>query len=484
MALKVLLVLAMVASAEAMKKNQEEQKVVKKVEGKETTPLGPKADPNDVCAVELKAAGDFLAQLGYKPTSKCCANTKYMQARRSSGFLSKPETCVGGEVVKAEDGAAMFVIDMQNDFTTGSFKLPCEEVRANKLATDIAAKMISFAKAGGLVVLSKDYHPPGHCSFMKLGASGPRDKDKSKCEATKGHADVTDATECECRNTLADSDLAKSQVEARYMNAFPSHTVENTDGSQFDPIIMKAVKKIASNAEYKKPVVIYKGFAPLYDSFSAFPHVTSAATAGRKHRAMREARVTGGWATSRYKSATDADICEVTEADVKEIHDHLDAKYDEPGAKPSKLVSVNKIMKENEIKHVYVTGLVFDFCVKETSIFALKNAESKKNGIESVTLLADLAAPAMEGKPGLLGPLATSDYLKGVAADLKKEKVCVVESGPRKKVVPGEKTTTPKADKTAAKSSNTKTAKAETRGKLYRTGKLTSPAASLRGTAV
>jgi hypothetical protein len=29
------------------------------------------------------------------------------------------------------------------------------------------------------------------------------------------------------------------------------------------------------------------------------------------------------------------------------------------------------------------------------------------NDIKSVSLIADLAAPAMEGKPGLLGPLAT-----------------------------------------------------------------------------
>ena len=55
--------------------------------------------------------------------------------------------------------------------------------------------------------------------------------------------------------------------------------------------------------------MIYKGFAPLYDSFSAFPHVSDSVEKQTKLKgdakgqeyAKREALVTGGWATSRYK---------------------------------------------------------------------------------------------------------------------------------------------------------------------------------------
>ena len=131
--------------------------------GKTDTAKEPEAEAAaDICKTELGKAGDFLKQLEYTPTPGCCANTMYMQAQKSKGFITdsakNPKCKDAGQMVASNafstpsTNAAMFVIDMQNDFTTGSFKLPCEGPRKNKLATAIAKEMIRFAKDGGLVV--------------------------------------------------------------------------------------------------------------------------------------------------------------------------------------------------------------------------------------------------------------------------------------------------------------------------------------------
>jgi len=63
--------------------------------------------------------------------------------------------------------------------------------------------------------------------------------------------------------------------------------------------------------------------------------------------------------------------------------------------------SVASIMNERGIDNIIVVGLVYDFCVKETAIFA---TEAKEAGVlkkqPKVTVIADLTRPAFDGKPG------------------------------------------------------------------------------------
>jgi nicotinamidase-related amidase len=317
---------------------------------------------------------------------------------------------------------ALFVIDMQVDFTTGSFARPCEEVQSLALTKRIAAEMQVFAKEGGLVILSKDYHPIDHCSFMKIGEAGPIPKDEAQCPVTKPWTELTPAqrVECHCRNTRGDSDLQDAgSHSSRYKNAFPPHCVQGTEGAALHPIIKDAVRQILKEPLAPKPVIVYKGFAPLYESFSAFPHSEKAIDKEeRAKRSKRESHVTGGWAFTRYPQATAADIFEVTAADKTEMKQHLVL------GGPDTMVSVNKILKDAGISDIYVTGLVFDYCVKETAMFALENKAT--SGIKTATVVSGLSAPAMDGKPGLLGPLATKAHIEKAAAEVKAAQVCLV----------------------------------------------------------
>lgn len=64
---------------------------------------------------------------------------------------------------------ALIVVDMQNDFITGSLPVP----RALEIVGGISEMMHNYKAAGDLVVMTKCWHPAGHCSFVTNGGQWP-----------------------------------------------------------------------------------------------------------------------------------------------------------------------------------------------------------------------------------------------------------------------------------------------------------------------
>merc|ERR1719436_447970 len=63
---------------------------------------------------------------------------------------------------------------------------------------------------------------------------------------------------------------------------------------------------------------------------------------------------------------------------------------------------MTKIMKDKNINKIIVVGLVYDWCVKETAIFAreMKDLPGSKKMTIDTTVLADMTRPSFDGKPG------------------------------------------------------------------------------------
>lgn len=68
-----------------------------------------------------------------------------------------------------QHGDALVIVDMQNDFVTGTLAVPsgAEIVGPLNLAID------AFAARGLPVVATRDWHPPDHCSFQAQGGPWP-----------------------------------------------------------------------------------------------------------------------------------------------------------------------------------------------------------------------------------------------------------------------------------------------------------------------
>ena len=67
------------------------------------------------------------------------------------------------------DGDALVVVDMQNDFVTGSLAVP----RAAEIVPPINRVMALFAARALPVFATRDWHPPDHCSFRARGGPWP-----------------------------------------------------------------------------------------------------------------------------------------------------------------------------------------------------------------------------------------------------------------------------------------------------------------------
>lgn len=67
------------------------------------------------------------------------------------------------------DGDALVVVDVQNDFVTGSLAVPSGHEVVAPLNTAVAF----FAARGLPVVATRDWHPPDHCSFVAQGGPWP-----------------------------------------------------------------------------------------------------------------------------------------------------------------------------------------------------------------------------------------------------------------------------------------------------------------------
>ncbi len=67
------------------------------------------------------------------------------------------------------DGDALVVVDLQNDFVTGSLAVP----DAPAVVDPLNRAMAAFAARGLPVFATRDWHPPDHCSFRDRGGPWP-----------------------------------------------------------------------------------------------------------------------------------------------------------------------------------------------------------------------------------------------------------------------------------------------------------------------
>jgi len=66
---------------------------------------------------------------------------------------------------------ALIIVDMQRDFMPGG-ALPVPE--GDKVIPAIEELIKKFKKKGGLIIATRDWHPPDHISFKEQGGPWPR----------------------------------------------------------------------------------------------------------------------------------------------------------------------------------------------------------------------------------------------------------------------------------------------------------------------
>jgi nicotinamidase-related amidase len=337
-----------------------------------------------------------------------------------NGFGAKDEMHWDDLVKSLNAKTAMVVVDVQKDFTRGSFGQPCWGAageRGDGQSKLIAKLMYAVADAGGIVLASKDFHGKDHCSF--------------------GHSKIV------CQNTkdYPDKDL-EFTIDKRYVNQFPAHCTYDFDkdgkavpqkttlpgadfiGAALDPIITNALMAIRKKHKDRAEVV-FKGFHDTYDSFSVYPHKKNI-----QQNAKEETKWTGGYALPEKQ----AQACFESGHDLENL-EHCYPNKEQLANPTTEMRGIADILKGKGITQVFPVGLVYDFCVKETSIFA------KEDGFEKVVMPVNFARPSFDGKPGMpwMGAACgqepndnfckagagTQDAHKGVLADYHKGGVTV-----------------------------------------------------------
>jgi len=72
--------------------------------------------------------------------------------------------------IRLDSTCALVIVDVQNDFCPGG-ALPVRDGDAVVAPLNRCAAL--FARAGALVIATRDWHPPNHCSFRKQGGPWP-----------------------------------------------------------------------------------------------------------------------------------------------------------------------------------------------------------------------------------------------------------------------------------------------------------------------
>merc|ERR1712166_1621427 len=180
-------------------------------------------------------------------------------------------TKVAKEMPGVNEHTLLFVIDVQNDFVTGSFKMPCNQKMLD-LVDGLTNIMQSVSTAGGDIIASMDYHQPDDCSF-----NGARDGEFQKVDT---NGDRTDTMRCSGNKVF----LRAQDEDERYHNMFPPHTLIREDetwayptyGAELQSDIMANMKAVRTAAEANgdpgSVELVFKGFHRSTESFSAFPH--------------------------------------------------------------------------------------------------------------------------------------------------------------------------------------------------------------------
>ncbi|CAL1126909.1 unnamed protein product [Cladocopium goreaui] len=102
------------------------------------------------------AGQDFLAD--------CCRNTDYDEFLQAAATPMNESYVVKG-LPLFDKQTALVIVDMQRDFTEGSFAQPCWSKIGKKFLTQMVDAIEKAQAAGSLIIATKDFHPQDHCSF-------------------------------------------------------------------------------------------------------------------------------------------------------------------------------------------------------------------------------------------------------------------------------------------------------------------------------
>jgi nicotinamidase/pyrazinamidase len=72
--------------------------------------------------------------------------------------------------LRLDNFCALVIVDVQNDFCPGG-ALPVRD--GDAVVAPLNRYAESFARAGALVIATRDWHPPDHCSFRERGGAWP-----------------------------------------------------------------------------------------------------------------------------------------------------------------------------------------------------------------------------------------------------------------------------------------------------------------------
>jgi len=337
----------------------------------------------------------------------CSANT-CMRREYDDVFLNFDWTITEADKADFEDlrDAALLIIDTQKDFTFGAFGEPCFNTTPSlrSLPKNLGETAKRFANRGAFVVASKDFHPDNHCSF------------------------ADSAQECLNNNT-------KYPDFQGYQNSFPPHCMFNSTtgevmkstagdfiGAALHQDLEPHMQQLVENGQ---GAIVFKAFHTEWESFSAFQFIDKYKT---------QWNFTGGWAipNSMMKIASDVKIDSVYPS--KAEHESY----------PEGWTSLGDLLRQRNIKRIFVGGLVFDYCVKDTSIYSFQNIggenpwESPEGAYKyedvKTFVITDLARPAADGGQNLGIPsddfiLGTPEKTVSAAGDMLRAGVRFVSSG-------------------------------------------------------
>lgn len=241
-------------------------------------------------------------------------------------YLLLAEEVGWGDLVDTADtkigrGDVLLVVDMQNDFLEldpinpngGAFAV----AEGNSICFQTVQLMEHFAQRGGDVLLTRDYHPKKHCSFLQQ--KGP----------------------------------------------FPEHCVQGTNGSFFYEPIAQCISRLrGGDAPYRDEVrIAVKGFHEDVDSFGAFEYPDEAESWERlPHTSKCKEERLHGYGLNAWTGAV--------------LLDNANQDAD-PNAPPDVMAiyrreSLSDWLQNRGTERLFVCGLALDYCVLDTVLGATK----------------------------------------------------------------------------------------------------------------
>lgn len=218
---------------------------------------------------------------------------------------------------------ALIIVDMQNDFIPKDDVNPDGRLASTEggaIAPIIVQLAETFAGRGGLVVATRDYHPVNHCSFVEQGGS-----------------------------------------------CLP-HCIQGNAGSHFYKPIGDCVEKLLRDE--KRVEIVFKGFHPDVESFGSLTYsevpprdrgdeftMTKDCPEERCYGCGSLVDWTGSFTLPCSNFRFEGAINVNAPPDVLAVYNRQ---------------SLAERLRKQGIKRVFVCGLVFDLCVADTSLNAIK----------------------------------------------------------------------------------------------------------------